>query len=329
MPSFEKIDYFLRPSKQVERKLIIEALQKMAKAGHYIHDYTYLGLGSIFYVDFLLFHKYLLIDNMICAEHFNNPNRMKFNKPYEFIELKMKPIGEIIPVINREKPYLIWLDYDYTIGADVLSDIRKSLHVMSPGSILIITIACDFHDLTNLINPVEKKEMNEREQQHEVVSILNELIGAHYSEDITLTDIATANLPKLMATVLRNFINSCMVARSNLEFIQLFNFQYKDGIQMLTLGGIVGNEQTHDLLEAAGIYKLKFVTASDQPIEISVPPLTIREKNWLENNLTRLEKHLGIDTNLPKDVPFEIKADFVRTFVKYYRHYPSYYETLV
>lgn len=328
MPSFEKIDYFLRPSKQVERKLIIEALQKIAKAGHYIHDYTYLGLGSIYYVDFLLFHKYLLIDNMICAERFNYPNRMDFNKPYEFIKLTMKPVGEVVQSIDREKRYLIWLDYDFTLDNDVLSDIRKCLHVMSPGSILLTTVVSDFYNLTNLIDPMEKKEMNEHEQKQAVVTILNELIGNYYGGEITIKDIAPARLPTIMATAIKNYIDSCVSIRDDVEFLQLFNFQYRDGVNMLTIGGIVGNKQTRQMLDDAGIYNLKFITDLEEPVEISVPPLTIREKNWLEKNLNQLEQHLLDSKKLPPNMPFEIKKDLVENFVKYYRHYPFYYETL-
>lgn len=329
MASFEKIDYFLRPSKQVERKLIIEALQKLSKAGHFIHEYTYLGLGSVFYVDFLLFHKYLHIDSMICAEIEDCPDRMDFNKPYEFIDLQMRPVGDVIPEINREKPHFVWLDYDFTIDQDVLADLRKCLHVLAPGSVLLLTVASDLFNLTNLIDDIDKRDLTENQQKQEVVKRLNELIGDHYGSEIKIKDIAASRLPTLMATAIRNYINSCMAIRPDVEFIQLFNFHYKDNMNMLTLGGILGDPQTHKSLEDTGLFKLKFVTESATPVEISVPPLTIRERNWLEKHLTQLEQHLAASPHLPNDMPFEIKAQLVKNFVKYYRHYPFYFETLV
>ena len=45
MASYDKINYLLRPSKQVERKLFIEGLQRLSKADYYISEYTYAGLG--------------------------------------------------------------------------------------------------------------------------------------------------------------------------------------------------------------------------------------------------------------------------------------------
>ncbi len=88
--SYEKFNYLLRPSKQVERKLFIEALHHLRTAGYPVYDYTYLGLGSVFYADFVLFHKYLYIDRMVCAEKDEIAPRMKFNKPFGFVKLVPK-----------------------------------------------------------------------------------------------------------------------------------------------------------------------------------------------------------------------------------------------
>ena len=78
--SFSRFNYLLRPSKQVERKLFIEALHRLALGSFRIHEYTYLGFGSPYYADFILFHKYLHIDSMVCVERENIPRRMQFNQ---------------------------------------------------------------------------------------------------------------------------------------------------------------------------------------------------------------------------------------------------------
>ena len=48
--SYEKINYLVRPAKQIERKLIIEALQCLRRE-FLIEDYEYVGMGSLFYVN--------------------------------------------------------------------------------------------------------------------------------------------------------------------------------------------------------------------------------------------------------------------------------------
>jgi len=329
MASYEKIDYLLRPSKQVERKLFIETLQKLAKAGYYIHDYTYFGLGSIYYADFILFHKYLHIDSMICAEIDLIPKRMEFNKPYEFIQLMMEPVSQVIPKLDRGKKHLVWLDYDFSIHEGILSDIRSCIHVLAPGSIILFTVVSDMRSLMNSIDPPEAIGLTEEQKKERVAPVLNELIGIHYGEEIKTKDLATNRLPKVIAKSLRNFINSCIVTREGLKFFQVFNFRYRDNLQMLTIGGVIDYGDSEGKLEQSGIYNLGFVTQEEEPIQISVPPLTIREKIWLEKNLVQLEGHLADNCTLPESMPFESEVQPIKNFVKYYRHYPSYYETLV
>ena len=50
--SYLRVQYELRPAKQVERRMIIDALRKLAMAGFEIEDYNYVGFGSIYFVDF-------------------------------------------------------------------------------------------------------------------------------------------------------------------------------------------------------------------------------------------------------------------------------------
>ena len=49
-----------------------------------------MGFGSAYYVDFVMFHKYLFIENMVCVEWSEIPKRMRFNKPFNFIKLRMQ-----------------------------------------------------------------------------------------------------------------------------------------------------------------------------------------------------------------------------------------------
>src|SRR5579863_7182687 len=101
--SFKKFDYSLRPSKQVERKIMIEVLLRLAKAGFNINEYGYLGFGSVYYVDFVMFHKYLFIEKMTCVEWGDVEKRMRFNKPFKFIKLKLGALSKYIPSISSKE----------------------------------------------------------------------------------------------------------------------------------------------------------------------------------------------------------------------------------
>jgi len=88
--SYEKVNYLLRLRKQIERKIIIEMLQKLSKEIQ-VDKYHYIGFGSVYFADFILFHKYLHINDMTSLERDRKKRkRFGFNLPYKFITLEMK-----------------------------------------------------------------------------------------------------------------------------------------------------------------------------------------------------------------------------------------------
>src|SRR5438128_1798782 len=113
--SYEKSNYLIRPAKQIERKLLLEGMHKLS-AEFAIRQYRYVGFGSPFYADFMLFHKYLYIDDMICIEHGPIKQRMRFNRPFPRIRLLWGEVAEIVPTLDRDTPHVIWLDYDYALN---------------------------------------------------------------------------------------------------------------------------------------------------------------------------------------------------------------------
>jgi hypothetical protein len=138
--SSEKINYLIRPAKQIERRLIIEALSVLTKA-YSISAYQYIGMGSLFYVDYRMFHKYLGIKDMISMEMEEEKiDRFKFNKPYEFIRLVPGMSTEVLPTLEWDNAKFIWLDYDSRISPLVISDLQIISSRIQPGGILLITL---------------------------------------------------------------------------------------------------------------------------------------------------------------------------------------------
>src|SRR4030043_279667 len=108
--------------------------------------YTYLGFGSVYYTDFILLHKYLYVNHMICIEGSDIPKRMRFNRPYRFVNLQMGKVSKILPRIDFRIKYIVWLDYDYGIDygymeeeTSILDDVSAFVSKLSPGSLFIVT----------------------------------------------------------------------------------------------------------------------------------------------------------------------------------------------
>ncbi|MEK0337376.1 MAG: hypothetical protein QQN41_08080, partial [Nitrosopumilus sp.] len=122
IPSFGKINYLLRPKKQIERKISIEILQELQQIDHDFEDFQYIGMGSIYYYDYILFHKYLKIKKYISFDDKAIPYRFEYNKPYDFIDFKNVHSTEFLENFTFDSNIIIWLDYDSFLNDDMFND---------------------------------------------------------------------------------------------------------------------------------------------------------------------------------------------------------------
>lgn len=314
--SYLKVNYLMRPSKQLERKLFVEVLHRLGHEGYPICDYTYLGLGSVYYADFIMLYKYLYIDKMICVEAGPIPKRMEFNLPFDSVKLEMQKVSAVIPKLDRNARYIVWLDYDTPLDKNVLEDVRSLIYVLAPGSVFLVTVDAE---------PRLDEELDEREtkadRERRAVGAVTDALASYYPGTITSKVMTRFELPRFYATVLRTLCADEMTKRSDCLFLQLFNFRYSDTAQMLSIGGLIDKKSEITKIRASKVCRLPFVNQDAEPLRISVPPLTVREKQYLDKNLAPNLK--------ARNLPFELEDEMLESFRRYYRHYPTYFETLV
>lgn len=325
--SYEKFNYAVRPSKQVERKLLIEALHYIGHNLDYsLKDYRYLGFGSVYFTDFILLHKYLYLQDMLCIEGSDVPRRMAFNKPYKFIKVKMGRLSNVMPGLNFRKPHIVWLDYDYGLdygpaeqSSSILDDVRALVGKLNPGSVFIVTAESE----PKLSDREENGRLSEDDRETRLVELLETTCGGIVGSTISRAVITKKEMPLLVAEALRNQITEAAlrINPKGLRFYQLFNFVYADGAQMVTVGGLLDDASQRTSLRRSGIYNLGFIQPRKVPIRISVPPLTIREKEAIDAQINKktTAKSLRLKS--------EIKRDLLKNYLKYYKHYPTYHES--
>ena len=258
----------------------------------------------------MLFHKYLYMDRMICVEGSDIPNRMQFNRPYEFIELRMARFSDVIRELDRNRPYVMWLDYDTGLTGEELQDVQNAIQVLPHGSMFLVTLDAEprvRHD------PLKSHV----ELRRRAVRRFREDCGDLYPERLELRHFTEGALPKVLATIVRNQIEAAALSRGEIAFTQLVNFRYKDGAQMVSLGGVVDSPERVAKVKESSVMDLPFVNDAEEPLPISVPHLTLREKLWLDQHR---------DTTAPA---FELEEGMLEKFLTYRRYYPSYYEALL
>ncbi len=326
--SYEKFNYALRPSKQVERKLIIETLHYLGhNAGYSTKDYAYVGFGSVYYTDFILFHKYLYINDMICVEGSDIPRRMKFNKPYLFIEVRMGKVSTVLPELNFERKYVVWLDYD--LGVDygpwqeepsILDDVAAFAAKLLPGSFLIITAEAE----PRLTNTKEYENLSVSKRDSILVDILNTNYADLLEKRIRKADLTRKEMPRIVSGLLRRQLSSSVLRNYHcVKFRQLFNFNYADGAQMVTVGGLIDRRKALDSLKRSRVYSFPFVHGGKRPVSISVPPLTVREKEAIDAQIEKISRASSINLDI------ELHKRLLANYLKYYKHYPIYHEAIL
>lgn len=306
--SYLKVQYELRPAKQVERRMIIDALKKLAMVGFEIEDYIYVGFGSIYFVDFILFHKFLGIDHMLSVEYSTDiEKRVHFNKPFDFIRIEMKPVGEVIPTLSRDLKYFLWLDYDIMIDSDLLEDVRMAAAYLPPGSILLITV--DVEPPFEGETPTDWKDYFEEHAR--------DYIGLSGLQDFT-----KSNLPRTNAQILDRAIKDGLTGR-DVELLKLFNFNYADGHEMITIGGVIGSKTERRKIDGSKLNEAFYVRRDFKrnAYYIRVPKVTRKERLYLDSAMPCQD---GWE---PED--FEFPKEDVRVYSEIYRFFPAYAELLL
>jgi hypothetical protein len=305
--SYRKVPYDLRTSKQIERRMILDALIRLSRHNFDIAAYQYTGMGSVHFVDYILLHRMLGIRRMLSAEYSTKiTRRIQFNRPYRNIELAFKAIGDVIPDLSPDLRHLLWLDYDFQLNGVVTTDVLNAAAALSVGSFLLVTV-----DVEPPVTDGSPKEWRK---------YFVDRCAPFCSSGWPLTDFALSKLHKLNVRILGNAISSGLSGRENVTFHPLFNFSYADGHQMLTIGGVIGGDTEKRAIDACNFEDAVYLRRSLQQGEYVVPKfvLTRKEKLYLDAAMPRRKKWK------PKD--FEMDEKDLAAYAEVHRFYPSYAE---
>jgi hypothetical protein len=310
--SYRKVPYELRPAKQVERRMLLDAFQVLVQGGFALRDYQYVGFGSVSFVDFVLLHKYLGLRRLLSIEHSTQiQKRILFNRPFEnLIKMKFAPASDVIPVLNPDVKHLIWLDYDDVVNTNIIADVQSAVSRLAVGSIVLVTVDCE--PPTKSDSAVDWKEYFEEQA--------GDFLGKTIRKP---SSFVRDKLVRVNIDVLKNAINNALIGRSEVEFLPVFNFVYADGHRMLTVGGVLGSAEYKRKLAACDFGDAPYVRMNleHEPFQIRVPVLTRKERLFLDSRMPCKKNW--------KPTEFEMDAEDIEAFRTSYRYFPSYVESLL
>lgn len=311
--SFEKIDYSLRPNKNIERKLLADMLADLGRVLP-ISSYGYIGFGSMWFSDFLLFHRRFGFRRMTTIEQERSrASRVEFNAPFA-IDIRMGSALRVLPMLPlADFQHVVWLDYDGVLSREVLDDIDIVCRDAKIGTVLLVSVNANREDLrTNdaqgRVEPeaILRKEFGDLVPRSDDPKESARMFGGNISE--TLAKILFAHCRR-----------SPRIAGRAEQFVPLCNFAYSDGARMITVGGLIADNELVARIQEARIGEPERLFGSDVQVRIEAPLLTPREKLAFDQAMPR-------DPSVPLELPFELRDTERDAYVKFYRHYPLFGE---
>jgi len=307
--SYRTIDYRIRPAKHAERLMMCEAFRRLRFGT--VSSYQYVGLGSVYFSDFTLFHRALGINTMFSIEEGGgDEQRFIDNLPFSSIKLLWGNTKTELPKIDLSLRTLAWLDYDGRLSGDILDDIASFATRASSGSVLAISVQC-------------QPEKYDGENPKRAIDYFADQFGPDcvdpVFDDSSLLGWGTA---KVFHSVICNQITASLAARNGvrpadqkIHYEQIFHFHYQDGARMLTVGGVFFDRGQKSIFDHCAFGDLHFVRSGGEAFPIEIPKLTSAEIKRLEVQMPLLAGTLNHSSMPAKD------AD---QFVQIYRYFPNF-----
>lgn len=318
-PSFEEFNYALRPSKNVERKIIIDCLLSL-KDKFGFPAYKYIGFGSMWFCDFILAHKTLGIEDLISIERKEYADRALFNAPYRCVKVIGGEASDVLKTqgVNTHRS-IIWLDYDSKLDGPVLNDLQFLCRESINGTIIIATLNANVKQLDNVKN-VEGVQLFGLDALEYIVRDPDLLPTGIKSEDLTIEEF-----PSIVAKILFERIKSATVKSGRSErFLPIFNICYADSTPMVTVGGMIGNDEEEKKINYGELSKKFYCIRGEDQIVISVPPLTQKEKLTIDQLFP--SPTVPTEDEIKKKMGFSLKKEIIQAYHLLYLHYPTYGE---
>ena len=250
--SFRSIDYSLRPAKYAERRMLCDIFRRLSSFSP-VENYRYVGLGSVWFSDFILFHRALGIRNMLSIERsVASKSRFEANKPY-WIDIDFRSSTHVLPGLDYSGKNFLWLDYDDTITFDMLLDVSAIASRIQSGSALALSVQC-------VRAPDVAEATRARETDPSALSAVERfrarMQGDRVSPDIQETDLAGWSFGKLSRELFYAEIDRVLANRKmsnpddDLTYRTICDFEYEDGAKMTTLAVVFYTKADEQKLNA-------------------------------------------------------------------------------
>jgi hypothetical protein len=315
--SFRRIDYSVRPAKHAERRMLCDVFRRLA-AFDPVEQYRYVGFGSVWFSDFILFHRALGIRHMLSIEQAAaSKNRFEANRPFN-LDIDFRTSTLVLPDMGYDRRQFIWLDYDDPLSPDMLRDVAIIATRARSGTVLVVSMQC--HRAPEIAEADRERAIDENAATAEERFRLK--FGARVDPEIGREDLSGWSFGNLSRAIMLSEIASALETRrlanpaDEISMFRICDFEYEDGAKMTTLAVVFFSPQEENRFDACGFGNLEFVENPGEAVYIPTPKLTPREFRQLESQLPLAA---GSDLVIGHIPPGEAAG-----FTRLYRYFPNF-----
>lgn len=297
--------YHLRTNKAVDRLLFLETIKRLVRYAE-IGKYKYYGFGGPYLDDFRLLHENFPDMELTSIERDENVlKRQRFHLPNSKIKLINKEMGDFIANESfDDSKCIFWLDYTQ-LRYSQYSEFRAVLERVASGSIIKITLLAN------------SKYYGKKDKQEE--------FKKYFGDILPISSMPIPENPKefcfLLQKMLKIVAERALPSYASSRYFQpLTSFFYKDGQTMFTFTGVVIEKEEKDEIKNKYNTWIHANLEWSEPVQISLPFLSIKERLWLEEILPCSPKNLC--ERLGYKIESKNNEEQIKQYCDFYREYP-------
>jgi hypothetical protein len=278
-----------------------------------IESYKYVGFGSVWFSDFILFHRVLGISKMLSIEKSSGSKaRFDANRPFK-IDMDYSRASDALKKLTWRDRHFIWLDYDGVLDTEILSDARFVASKATTGTALVISTQC------NQAAQVDQAE--DDPAGGAAIDRFRQTFGPGRVQDaLRDEDLYGWTFGALSRTMLVAEIQEGLAARNigdadPVKLKVVCNINYKDDAKMSTIVVVFYKRSDQKLLDDCHFASMDFLPKGQDTITIDLPKLTVRELRYLEAQLPLNGNELNLGA---------IPLSDAEKFVGLYRYFPNF-----
>jgi hypothetical protein len=310
-----KIPYDIRPSKQTERRIILDILKLGSEVGLKLSQYGYVGFGGYRFYDFEMLFRHLGIREMVSVEGDRSlVSRCNFNKPFNFIGVQPGAFSQFIEDATFRKPMVAWLDFDSPTSGDIKDDILSVGAKVPIGSFVFVTIDARMPD--------GLRRLRSRDR---VADLREEL--QTFALNPSEAEVEPGAFPEYADRVLWAILTAALGRRRDGEFVPLMRVFYRDSTLMITAGGCLCEQATAKNLRKRMRREFPFLLPQGRRVvPYTIPPsnYTSRERHLLDATVTSEKVTRKIQNDLSG---IGITKAMIADYKRLVRFVPKYFET--